>query len=135
MNNDNDNDIDINDKKIKKEKKIRKFNTSKRKKLVDKIGNIIDNNVYYKIFNIIKNMKTVKYTENNNGIFFNINKLSDDIIEKIVNIVNTSLENLDTSEIKLDYTPYSVDKYLKTSNFGPRLSNKEKNILNKKSKE
>ena len=72
------------------------------------------------------------FTENNNGIFFNINKLSNESIEKILKILDKFSSNNLSSELKIDYSQYSVDN-LSLSDFSKhRLSNKEKNILKKK---
>ena len=63
-----------------------KFNYDIKKKIVDKIKKINDKKIYKKIFKIIiKN--DISYTINNNGIFFNINKLSDEHISLINNLI------------------------------------------------
>ena len=119
--------IEINDNINKKTK--RKFNSEFRKKMVFKIKNLKDKNILLQIFEISKKEIGDNYTENNNGIFYNINKLSDNLIGEITNILNNNIEDNHTSELKLDYTPYSIDNIISLSEYGHKLSNKEKSIL------
>ena len=125
----NNKNIEINDNINKKNK--RKFNSEFRKKMVFKIKNIKDRNILLQIFEISKKEIGYNYSENSNGIFYNINKLSDNLIEELINILNNNIEDNHTSELKIDYTPYSIDN-ISLSEYGHKLSNKEKSILKKK---
>jgi len=122
--------IDIDD-NINKDK--RKYNSIFREKVSSRVKKVKDKKFLIKIFNILNKELKNNYTENNNGIFFNINKLSNGSIEKIIKILDQySLNNL-KSELKIDYSQYSVDNNSSLSEFSKhRLSNKEKNILKKK---
>ena len=108
-----------------------------------KINNLIskvkDKNMLKKIFLLVHaelsdtDTGECKYTHNNNGIFFDLNLLSDKTlldIEATIQSINTSNNNSDSESLK--YTLYSNDDnvdYLKISN-GSKLSNKEKNLIN-----
>ena len=116
----------IDDKNIKK----RKYNSKKRKKIMNKIGKIKNRKSLLEIYKIVKNDLKEKISNNKNGIFFDINKLKDDSIEKILKIImeNESSEMSD-SELKFTYTPYKDNITDSINNIGPKLSNKEKNLL------
>lgn len=122
--------IDIDD-NINKDK--RKYNSIFREKLSSRVKKVKDKKFLIKIFNILNNELKNNYTENNNGIFFNINKLSNVSIEKIIKILDEyTLKNF-KNELKIDYSQYSVDNNSSLSDFSKhRLSNKERNILKKK---
>lgn len=122
----NEKNIEINDNVINKK---RKYNSEFRKKFVLKVKKIKNKELFYKIFELSKKEIGNKYTENNNGIFYNINKLSDDLIEELNNVLNSDTETNQSSDLKFEYTPYSVDKVTTLSEYGNNLSNKEKNLL------
>ncbi len=110
----------------------RKYNTQKRKKIMDKITKIKDKNTHIEIFKIMKKDIGNAYSENKNGIFFNINKLQDDSIEKIINIITDYTNSITTSvDSYICYTSQTTDNITSIENLGPRLSNQEKNILKK----
>ena len=67
-----------------------------------------------------------KISKNNNGVFFDMNKLCDKTLENISDILDDIVDTT-TSEIKLSYIPYSN----KNENIEQGLSSKEKNILKK----
>jgi len=62
-----------------------------KKKINEKINNIKDTQTYYKIFNIIKDELYIdnkkKFTQNNNGIFFDLNILSDVCLKQIDDLI------------------------------------------------
>ena len=58
------------------------MNINEKGKLIENIEKIEDKYVLYEIFKLIK-QNTNKYTINNNGIFINIENISDDILIKI----------------------------------------------------
>tara|TARA_Y100000992_G_scaffold293349_1_gene251857 strand:- start:640 stop:843 length:204 start_codon:yes stop_codon:yes gene_type:complete len=64
------NELDYNDKKI----------------LVNNIKNLNKKDLYKQIF-ILLLENNIKYTNNKNGIFFNINNLNDSLIKKINEII------------------------------------------------
>lgn len=53
---------------------------------------------YHEIFNIIKN-DNIQFTENRNGVFINLKKLSDDSINKIYEFIEFSKDNKRNLEI------------------------------------
>ena len=57
-----------------------------KKLLVKRIGDIKNKKCYIKIFKLINN-DNLSYTKNDNGIFFNLSTLSDDILSKIEQII------------------------------------------------
>lgn len=125
----NEKNIEINDNVINKK---RKYNSEFRKKFVLKVKKIKNKELFYKIFELSKKEIGNKYTENNNGIFYNINKLSDNLIEELNNVLNSDTESNQSSDLKFEYKPYSVDKVTTISEYGNKLSNKEKNLLKQK---
>tara|TARA_Y100000389_G_C17406938_1_gene488611 strand:+ start:1045 stop:1323 length:279 start_codon:yes stop_codon:yes gene_type:complete len=63
-----------------------------KKKLNEKINSIKDKDIFFKIFNIIKDelyndTGQKKYTENYNGIFFDLNKISDKKLYEIEDLL------------------------------------------------
>lgn len=111
------------------EKKNRKYNSIFRKKLANKVKKIKNDKIYFEIYEIIKN-KT-KVTVNNNGVFFDFNKLDDESIEKIVNITDSILSTTSEQETNsvIEYIPYSTEELKKLDVIGNRLSNQEKQFL------
>lgn len=97
---------------------------------MNKIGKIKNRKSLLEIYKIVKNDLKEKISNNKNGIFFDMNKLKDDSIEKILKIImeNESSEMSD-SELKFTYTPYKDNITDSINNIGPKLSNKEKNLL------
>ena len=123
----NNKEIDIND-----SKKKRKFNSVKRKKILSKIKKIKKKEVLKKILKIVKLDLGDKISKNNNGFFFDMNTLSDTSLIEVSEILNDyySTETSE-SEIKFSYTPYKGDE-VSNNGIGPKLSNKEKNLLKNK---
>ena len=119
----------------------RKYDSHFRKKLLEKINNLKDKKVLLSILKIVKNEDEHGYSQNKSGIFFNLNKLSDDSIKNIDNLVDKYTLSNESDTIdenlsdKIIYKQYSdsdnLDQY---DNLGPRLSNQEKSILKKFSK-
>jgi len=68
---------------------------------------------------------------NRNGIFFNINSLSDDCIDKLSAFLNISGDTVTETESKIKYQPYSIDELENVNKVGPKLSNQEKSIIKK----
>ena len=111
--------------------KNRKYNSVKRKKIINKIKKIKNKETLIKIFKLVKNEIGDKLSSNKNGVFFNINLLTDNTVEKINLILKEYYQNSETSSIStIQYTPYSKDD-LNSNTSGPRLSNQEKNLIKK----
>ena len=115
--------------------KVRKYGSDMRRKIVLKISKLKEKADFVNIFNIIQLELGKEVSINRNGIFFNINLLSDETIEKIENYFIENTENLTESETKIKYKPYSVDELESINNSGgPKLSNQEKSIIKKLTK-
>jgi hypothetical protein len=66
--------------------KPKKYSHDDKKLLVKRIEDIKSKNCYIKIFRLIHNDK-LKYTKNDNGVFFNIANLDDKLLNSIDNLV------------------------------------------------
>lgn len=72
----------------------------KRKHLLSKINSLkLNIDQYIEIYKIIKNEDDLKIMKNNNGLFINLNDLSDEIIDKIENFVSYIISNQITHNI------------------------------------
>ena len=108
----------------------RKYNTIIRKKLVNKCENIKDKSDLITIYNIIYLDIGNNFSSNRNGIFINMNILSDNCIEKILEFVNKKLNtSLIIETEKVNYKSYKFDDIELISEMGHKLSNQEKNII------
>ena len=109
----------------------RKFNSIFRTKIVLKISKLTNKKDFVNIFNIIQNEVGDKVSINRNGIFVNINILSDETIIKLNDYLNENTDNITTTatetENKIKYKPYSIDENITSD----KLSNHEKSILKK----
>lgn len=97
---------------------------------MSRISKISNKKTLINIYKIIRKDLGKKISNNKNGIFFDMNKLSDFSIEEIIKILSES-ESKESSEsdTKFTYTPYNEDINDNINNCGPKLSNKEKNLL------
>jgi hypothetical protein len=112
-------------------KKVRKYNSEYRKKLVVKFENIKDKqkliDIYYIIYNDIGN----NFSSNRNGIFINMNLLSDQCIENLIKYIDNSVITIlsNNNNEKTDFTFYKFDDVELLSEIGHKFSNQEKHIL------
>jgi hypothetical protein len=109
----------------------RKYNTTFRKKLIGRFEKIKEKSDYIIIYNIITQDIGNDYSSNCNGIFININILSDSCISKIIEFMDEKLNiNISCSENeKINYKVYKFDEAEIMSELGHKLSNQEKNII------
>jgi len=109
----------------------RKYNTYFRKKLVSRFEKIKEKSDYIKIYNIITQDIGNDFSSNRNGIFININILSDSCISKIIDFMDEKLNiNVSCSENeKINYKIYKFDEAEIMSEMGHKLSTQEKNII------
>ena len=109
----------------------RKYNSQFRKKLVSKFEKIKDKSDYIDIYNIIVEDIGTNFSSNRNGIFFNMNLLSDQCIENLIELIedklNYNMTQTDTE--KINYKSYKFDEVEIISEMGHKLSNQEKNII------
>ena len=68
---------------------IRKYNTSFRKQIKERIGKLKSKNDYKYIYNLVQKKTTI--TRNKNGVFFNLQHLDDETIEDIIDYLDDVL--------------------------------------------
>ena len=111
--------------------KSRKYNSLFRKKLVSKFDTIKNKSDLISIYNIIYNDIGNNISTNRNGIFINMNLLSDNCIDKLVQFIdeinNITITQSDTD--KINYKTYKSDDVEKITELGHKLSNQEKNFI------
>lgn len=110
-------------------KKERLYNSEYRRNLSEKISQINDDKLYFKLFNELKNHKDFNYSRNKNGVFFDINKLSDNTITIIKDFIDNNIQNDYCETEKLEFIQYSTEEFSKLNEKGNRLNNIEKNLL------
>ena len=109
----------------------RKYNSTFRKKLVNKFEKIKSKSELLDIYNIIVEDIGTDFSTNQNGIFINMNILSDTCIKKLIDYIDDKI-NLSTSHTdteKINYRTYKLDEVEAISDSGIKLSNQEKNII------
>ena len=117
------------------EKKSRKYNSEFRKNIKTKIGKLSNKHDFIEIYKIINYELENKISINRNGIYFNLNLLSDKSIKKICEI----LENNDvfnetqsnTEQCKITYQTYNKDMHIENFINDHKLTNQEKSLIKK----
>ena len=110
--------------------KTRIYNTDFRKKLKSKLEKISNKNELITIYNIIIADIGTNVSTNNNGIFINMNILSDDCINKLNDfILNNITITHNNEQDKQNCKVYKLDDVEIMSELGHKLSNHEKNII------
>ena len=110
----------------------RLYDSKYRKKLLSKIDTIKDKNVLINIYNNIITDIGNNFSSNTNGIFININILSNNCIEKINTYVDGVLDKLSTDSKSINTincSIYNSDDVEILSELGHKFSNQEKNII------
>ena len=121
-------------------KKSRKFNSQYRKKLITKLNKLFEDTKNkensFNIYNIINEDIGTNFSTNRNGIFINMNILSDNCIQKLIEYIDNINKDLMTvilSETETpvihEHKPYKIDEVEYISNIGTKLSNQEKHII------
>ena len=116
--------------KVESDKVKRKYNSIYRKQLIDKINIIKDEDTLIDIYNILNEDIGNNYSINNNGVFININIVSDSCINILDCLIN-NLTNKVNYNIDIYNTKYENNTVEKLLDMGHKLSNKEKLILKK----
>ena len=113
-------------------KNIRKYNTLFRKKLVENLNKISDNQILIDIYNIIVEDIGHNYSVNRNGLFINLNILSDFCIDKLTDIIDLHKQrkNLNNSD-NYNYNNYKYDDIELINEIGHKLTNQEKILIKK----
>ena len=111
----------------------RKYTSTIRRKIVQKISKLKDKKDFVNIFNIIQSEIGKDLSINRNGIFFNINLLSDECMDNLINYLNdiNDQPTATETETKIKYQSYNTDEVNNIHKLGPKLSNQEKSILKK----
>ena len=65
---------------------MRIYNYKYRCKINNSLRELNDMNIYNEIYEVIKN-NDITFTQNSNGIFFDLNKINDSVIELIINLL------------------------------------------------
>jgi hypothetical protein len=108
---------------------IRKYNSEFRKKLVNKFENIKDKNDLFTLYNIIYNDIGSNISSNRNGIFINMNILSDNCIKYIIEFIDDKTKTSVIHSDTVNYKVYKLDDIECLSDKCYKLSNQEKNII------
>jgi len=109
----------------------RKYNTNFRKKIVSKLEKLKDKSDYISLYNIIFDDIGNNFSSNRNGIFINMNILSNKCIEQLISFIEDKLNYTmtQTETDKINYKAYKFDEVEIISEMGHKLSNQEKNII------
>lgn len=92
--------LELNDESLKSK---RYYNTYYRKKLISKINKLKDKNDYTIIYNLIVDDIGNNFSSNRNGIFINMNLLSDKCIGEINNYLSNKYDDNSIQPIQSDY--------------------------------
>ncbi|MEM3062067.1 MAG: hypothetical protein QW303_00785 [Nitrososphaerota archaeon] len=104
-----------------------KYSHDDRKHIAHMIENLKNDSDYVAIFEILMDDANSSYTQNSNGIFLNLSKISDKTLDKVKKYLR-KINRKKIVEIEVDHdiaTTSSTDKKDRTY----KLSNYEKNIL------
>jgi len=96
-----------------------KYNNDFKKKLVSKLEEFKEKSDLVNIFNIIS---SDDYSSNSNGIFYNLNAFSDEVIEKLIDYLNENKLEKEQPE-QVVYTTYCNENGLF------KVSNQDKQIM------
>lgn len=114
----------------------RKFNTDTRKKLVSKIEKLLSKtkNKYdsINIYSIINEDIGNNFSSNRNGIFINMNILSDTCVQKLMDYIEEQtciLSQSETEKPTFKILQTKLDDIDMIPEIGQKLSNQEKHII------
>ncbi len=116
-----------------KEKSSRTYNSIFRKNLKEKISKLNNKKDYMFIYNLISKELESKFSVNKNGVYFNINLLSDLCIKELSDYISEKYDidtNTEVSKIKYE-TYYKENDNDMEFSYGTKFSNQEKTILKK----
>jgi hypothetical protein len=114
------------------EKSLRKYNSEFRKNFKQKLAKLTNKTDCFQIYKIINTELDNKITINNNGMYFNINLLSDKTIELINNYIIDKVETETTTEYsKIIYESYNKDTNIENFINSHKLTNQEKSLIKK----
>jgi hypothetical protein len=109
----------------------RKYDSNYRKKLVNKINKLKNKEYYIDVYNIIISDIGTNFSSNINGLFLNVNLLSNKCIEELNIYLTNKLKepNNIINSIDISVSYYKSNEY--TNDNDVKLSNHEKNIIKK----
>lgn len=109
----------------------RKYNTYFRKKLVTRFEKINNKEDFITIYNMIIDDIGNNFSSNRNGIFININLLSDSCIDKLIEFIDekTNYSLTQSENEKNVYKSYKFDDVDAITELGHKLSSQEKTII------
>lgn len=115
------------------EKPSRIYNSLYRKNLKEKITKLNNKKDYLFIYGRISKELESKFSVNKNGVYFNINLLSDECIKELSDYISDKNETESATEIsKIKYeTYYKENENDMEFSYGTKFSNQEKTILKK----
>jgi hypothetical protein len=108
-------------------KTLRNYDSQYRKKLVNKIKKLTIKEDYINIYNIITADIGTNFSSNINGLFLNVNLLSDDCINKINIFLDSKLEKTTINSNVINTYKTSTNNEHKVAHY--KLSNQEKTII------
>jgi hypothetical protein len=113
--------------------KKRIYNSNFRKDLKKKISTLNNKQDYLYIYKIISKELDSKFSINKNGVYFNINLLSDDCINDLSCFILEKINSENVNETsKIKYETYYKDQSEELDlSYGNKFSNQEKSILKK----
>uniref|UniRef100_A0A6C0H8D6 NET domain-containing protein n=1 Tax=viral metagenome TaxID=1070528 RepID=A0A6C0H8D6_9ZZZZ len=115
-------------------KKHRKYNTEIRKKINSDLHKIKDEHFMQQIYNLIIEDIGHNYSKNINGIFINLNILSDFCIDKLINTLEEYSKYSKHDKNKknnINISNYKFDDIEIINEMGHKLSNQEKLFIKK----
>lgn len=113
-----------------KNNNVKKYTNNQKKKLAERVESLTSKKHFKHIFKIIYEYTNL-FTYDSSGVYIKISLLSNDILFKIENYLN-SIQILNTHiaiPVPKNFIPYYSDEYSPKKNFGLKLSNHEKNIM------
>jgi len=115
------------------EKPSRIYNSIYRKNLKEKISKLNNKKDYLFIYGRISKELESKFSVNKNGVYFNINLLSDECIKELSDYISDKNDTESATEIsKIKYeTYYKENENDMEFSYGTKFSNQEKTILKK----
>jgi len=106
----------------------KKYSIYDKKKLMYNIKKINDKDLYYKIYDIIKD-ENIDFTSNCNGVFFDFNKISNEKLLEIEELILHYSLYQEDEETSIEFIKYSTEEFENINSKGNRLNNIEKQFL------
>ena len=105
----------------------KKYSIRDKKKLMFNIKKINNKKLYYEIYETIKD-ESIDFTNNYNGVFFDFNKITNDKLSEIENLI-IKYSEIKEEESSIEFIKYSTEEFVNINSKGGRLNNIEKQFL------